>query len=1262
MPRPERPLEFDGTVVPEFAANLRRLREKAGSPPYRELARRAHYSSATLADAAGGRRMPSLDVTLAYVRACGGDAERWKQEWREATAELSAPADQEILENPPYVGLSSYGPDDADRFCGRDRLVEDLLARLAKQHFLAVFGASGSGKSSVLRAGLTPRLVDSPATAVLLFTPGSQPVEECAIHLSRFTGRPASEVYQELVEDPRNLRLIVRQALAGQAPDARIVLIVDQFEELFTQCLDAGQRSLFITALTTAAQARCRVVLGVRADFYSHCSMVAELATAMRDAQVTVGPLTEEELRSAISTPAVRSGCRVESALLAHLVAHANNRAGTLPLLSHALLETWRRRRGSLLTLAGFHAAGGMDGALSQTAENVFTWFSENQQRLVRNLFQRLIALGEGTEDTKRRVRVDELDSDPDMDVVVDRLARARLVVVDQDGIEMSHEALIRSWPRLGEWLAEDRAGLRTHRLLTEATQTWESLDHDPGTLYRGARLSTARDWAAHHGDVLNDRERRFLNASSAAMTRATWTRRALVALVVVLALIATTAAIVAFEQRDEARFHQLVAEADRLRRSDPSLAARLNLVAHGMRSADKDVQTRLLSTEQDALATSLAGHEGSVYWTAFSPDGNTIATAGHDHTVRLWNVSDRPRPFGPPIAAHTGYVTSAVFSPDGRTLVTAGDDHTIRFWNVTDPARPQAVGSPVFSDSGTIYTAVFSPDGRTLATANDNHTAQLWDVTNVTHPVRSGPALTGHADRVRTVVFSGDSRTLATAGNDNTVRLWDVTAPATPVPLGQPLTGHNDIVHSVAFSPDNRTLASTSNDRTVRLWNVADPAHAAPLGVPLTGHTGDIWQVAFSPDGRVLGSAGDNAVRLWNVSDPAKARALGEPLASASGSVFSLAFSPDGHFLAVGGDDGTTRLWSLPATLLLGHGAAVTGAQFNRDGRLLATTSRDGTVRLWDTRDPQRPVPLGPPPSGRPVYVSTVAFSPDGHTLAASGDDFVQLWDVGDPIHPRRLGEPLVLGTRYGSPAVFSPDGRTLVTGDDDQSLRLWDVTGPATPRPLSRIPSGHGTYGNSVVFSPDGRTLATASHSDPDLKLWNVSDPATPRLLGEPVIGHTAPIRSMDFSASGRLLATGADDQTIRLWDVTDPARPHLLGAPLVGHTDGVSSVVFSPDGNTLFSGSPDRTLRLWDVSDPARPKQSGSPITTDTDATTVVTGSSNGVLVTAGGDGTARVWTLDVSHAVQRICADTYHVLDPEQWQRHIPQFSYAPPCPE
>jgi transcriptional regulator with XRE-family HTH domain/KaiC/GvpD/RAD55 family RecA-like ATPase len=571
-----------------FAADLRRLRQESGNPTYRQLAERVHYSVATLSTAANGQKLPSLAVTMAYVRACAGDQDKWERRWHELAAELAtedgaaeaatngadrAPNGAAAVAAPraPYVGLAAFQCADADWFFGRERLVDELVARLARRRFVAVFGASGAGKSSLLRAGLLPRLrartdaetaekdtetaeknaqqttaatqaetlaatkAEAQAATngqredgrrhrrILVFTPGARPLEECAIQLAALTGGTPGPVHAELVADRRGLHRMVRQALADRPDASELVLVVDQFEEVFTLCRDRAERARFIDALITAALtdgSRCRVVLGVRADFYLHCTEHAELVEALTDAQIAVGPMTTDELRRAIVQPAARVECAVEGALLADLIAHANGRVGVLPLLSHALLETWRRRRGNTLTLAGFQAAGGIEGALARSAEAVYTSLRPAQQRLAKDLFVRLTALGEGTEDTKRRISRAELDADdPDTAVVIDRLAGERLLTVDRDSIEITHEALIRRWPRLRDWLTEDREGIRVHRQLTEAARAWESLDRDPGALYRGTRLERAEELFGTRleNDDLTPRERTFLTASLAA-------------------------------------------------------------------------------------------------------------------------------------------------------------------------------------------------------------------------------------------------------------------------------------------------------------------------------------------------------------------------------------------------------------------------------------------------------------------------------------------------------------------------------------------------------------------------------------------------------------------------------------------------------------------------------------------------------------------------------------------------------------------------
>lgn len=343
MPRPERPLGLDSGPLTRFAADLRKLREAAGRPPYRALAKKAHYSSTTLSDAAGGNTFPSLAVTLAYVDACQGDLRAWETRWHAAATEIAASAPREdpaetSRQNAPYAGLSAFQPEDADRFFGRERLTGELLTKVGERRFLAVFGPSGSGKSSLLRAGLVARARAS-GWPVMLFTPGAHPLEECAVHLAAATGEAPGTLLTELHDDPAALHLRIRQTMTGHPPDTDTLIVVDQFEEVFTLCQDRDERSAFIALLTaaaTTATSRTRVVLGVRADFYGHCVQDPRLVEAIRDAQIAVGPMTGQELREAVTRPAVLAGCTVTGPLLAAVIADATGQPGALPLVSHA--------------------------------------------------------------------------------------------------------------------------------------------------------------------------------------------------------------------------------------------------------------------------------------------------------------------------------------------------------------------------------------------------------------------------------------------------------------------------------------------------------------------------------------------------------------------------------------------------------------------------------------------------------------------------------------------------------------------------------------------------------------------------------------------------------------------------------------------------------------------------------------------------------------------------------------------------------------
>ncbi|MFE7122227.1 XRE family transcriptional regulator, partial [Streptomyces sp. NPDC057654] len=512
-------------------------------------------------------------------------------------------------DRPPYAGLAAFRPEDADWFFGRERLVDDLVARLERQRLVVLLGPSGSGKSSVLRAGLLPRLQAAPTsrTAVVL-TPGPNPWEECAAQLAAAVRTAPGPLRSELTDGRYGLHRAVRHITAAQGGDSgsgdgsggtEIVLVIDQFEEVFTRCPSHARRAAFIAGLLAAVRApdsRCRVVLGLRADFTAHCARHGELRDALPGAQVVIGPMSSDDVLGAITQPARLAGLSVEGALLGTLMAHARGEAGALPLLSYALLETWRRRRGHALTLAALQTAGGIEGALALTAERLYASLDDGQRAAARHVFLRLAAFGEGTEHRLRRGELDSPDDAPeDTAAILERAAAARLLTLDHDRVALAHTALLHCWPRLRTWLDENRDALRPHRRLAEAAREWEDLGEDDSALYRGIRLAMAQDMARTGGAPLTVREWAFLDACTAAETargdrerRRTTRLRRLVALLAVLLLVSVTTTIDAARakrviewQRDAALSREIAREAVALLFPRPALAGQPGPVAY---------------------------------------------------------------------------------------------------------------------------------------------------------------------------------------------------------------------------------------------------------------------------------------------------------------------------------------------------------------------------------------------------------------------------------------------------------------------------------------------------------------------------------------------------------------------------------------------------------------------------------------------------------------------------------------------------------
>ena len=1341
-----RQLRAEARMTQEELAEAAGLSPRSVSDLERGINRTARKDTAELLAGALGLAEPARAVFVAAARGKAPAAEVLAAVRGQAGAASDGPAPAESLvwSGCPYLGLVPFGERDARVFYGRGELVAQLAQRLAGQlggaGMLVVAGESGAGKSSLLRAGLMPWLAagalgpGSERWPRRVIQPTGRPVRELAMALAGVAGADPVSVYRSLLaapgEAPMLAELAVRTA-AGRGPapgpglgeavacaPPRLVLVVDQFEELFIAAGDAkagrAEREGFLAALHAAATVpagphelpAALVVVAVRADYLGRLIADPMLKAWVDAGLFTVGPMSEAEVRLAVTGPAAEAGLAVEPALVEAVVAELRAGAGgglgsgVLPLMSQAMAATWRYREGSELTLRGYRRAGGVADAADRSAQAAYDALTSGQQDAARLVFTQLTVITPDGQLARRRCSRADLRAPgtpaADVNAVIDVFSAQRLLVLGKDSVEISHDALLQAWKQLRDWLGDDQLDRALYSQVLTDADMWDGNGRDSSYLYRSGRLATIDAATTRWRDAptryppLPATATVFLAAAHHAARRGTRRRRSAFAILALLTTLAVVASVVAFHQRaaavgqrDQAIYNQVDAKALQYGTSDTTLAAQLTLAAYRLQPT-QDLASRLLNTENTPLATSVATGAGFVNSVAFSRDGHTLASGSSDGTVRLWDIADpaRPRALGQPLiggpreiaAGAAAGVTSVAFSPDGHTLAS-GDNGTVELWAVADPAHPRPLG--LVPPGGIVYngsidSVAFSPDRHTLSIGSlatfsgdrRSGAVQLWDIADPTRPNQLSEALTsagGTGTSVNSVAFSRDGHTLASGNSDGTVRLWDIADPAHPRPLGPILTGSAS-VRSVAFSPDGHTLASGSLDGTVRLWDVADPASPRPRGPIPAG--GAVDSVAFSPDGHTLASGSlDGTLKLWDVTDPAHPSPLGQLLTGGTGAIDSVAFSADGRELASGSSDGIIRLWSIPQTVLTGSTGAVDSVAFSPDRHTLAAGSFDGMIRLWDVTDPAHPSALGPILiAGAPVR--SVAFSPDRHTLAAgSFDGMIRLWDVTDPAHPSALGPILTAGAPVLSVA-FSPDGHTLASGDADDTVRLWDVADPAHPRPVGPILTGGGNDTapalgvSSVAFSLIGHMLAIGD-LDSTVRLWDLADPAHPSPLGLVLTG--ASVYSLAFSPAGHILSSGGDGGTIQLWDVADPTRLRRLGQPLTGGGAQVNSVAFSPDGHALASGSLDGTTRLWNLANPAHPSPLGQPLSGSTVGVDSVAFSPDGHTLASGSDdGTIRLWNLNVQPAINRICA-TAGGLTPQQWDEYIRQLPYRTTCP-
>jgi WD40 repeat protein/DNA-binding SARP family transcriptional activator len=1112
-----------------------------------------------------------------------------------ARERTDAPLDDTAPTVCPFKGLAAFEIADAGYFFGRERLVAELVARLVGAPLVGVVGPSGSGKSSLVRAGLLPALAagilpGSDAWPQVLLRPGEHPLR--ALH----------DAQAELLAREHGL------------------LVVDQFEEVFTACRDEDERHAFIDALARAGDEREAggvVVPVIRADFYGRCAAYPALARLLGANHVLVGPMRRDELRRAIELPARRAGLLVDPELVDALVADVGDEPGGLPLLSTSLLELWQGRDGRRLRLAAYEQAGGVRGAVARLAERTYARFGDGQQQIARAILLRLAGEGEGETVVRARVALDEFG--PEARLVLDELTDGRLLTVSDGEVEVAHEALLREWPRLRGWLDEDAQGRRLRRHLRAAAREWERGGRDPGELYRGARLASALDWASGHDLELTAGERSFLDASQSASERTHRRLRIMLAGVACLLALAVIAAIVALNERGSARARATAADAQRLGAqalADDDLDRSLLLARQGV-ALHNSPQTRgnLLATllKSPAAIGVVQGREDQLTSLGLSPDGETLALHYDEGTLTFLDTETRQpvRPsydgVGPNlfpgaddvsfsldgtrvavggsapavVDAHTHhllsglrirpdrYISAIRFSRDGRTLfaVLAFTDQInspasvrrfdARTGRALGPEQlvtrrtSQLVGPVAFQRTADV-SLMLSDDGRRMITTSTEGPTTIFDA-HTLRPLKHLPF------RPESAALRPDGRTMLVGGRDGSVRFVDLVTGTSRTASGR----HDGAVTSAFFSADGRIAVTGGEDNRVIVWNVG----RAAADETFVGHTAQITGLAISRDNRTLYTAAvDGKLILW---DLAGTHRLGRAFAvgpATPDQMPTYALRPDGRVLAIGHGNGTIDLIDARTLRTLSTFPAVPRGRvlalaYAPRSPLLVVGGDNGFLALVDPVRGKLVTRL----RGHRGPLRTLSFTADGRLMATTSPEAVILWDL-------RAGEPVarpVRSSRFSlGGASLSPDGRTLALLDSGQPV---EIVGVATLRHRAWLSQSESV--GSIRFTPDGRYVVGGSFKD-WARLWSAK---SGRPVSQVLVGRAGPVFGLAVSPDGATLAVGGVDGTIRLYDLRTRQQ---LGAPLPGVPNSPVAPEFTPDGAYLFAITNAGRAYRWDV----------------------------------------------------------------------------------
>jgi WD40 repeat protein/serine/threonine protein kinase len=1168
-----------------------------------------------------------------------------------------------VAQKNPYKGLRAFQEADQSDFHGREGVVQRLTQRLRgngmQSRCIALIGASGSGKSSLVRAGLLPALRRAAVPGsnkwfFAIMTPGTSPLVELEQTLERIAVKSSAGVADAILAKPAAILDIIERLIP---PQGEFLLVVDQFEEVFSLVSNDVERTAFLEALSAfITHPRARLILTLRADFVDAALSHPNFGAVVRDCTEFILPLTASEMEAAIVKPAERLRVQYEPGLIPRIIQDIGMQPGTLPLLQYVLYELFENRTGDVLTTLQYDNEGGVQGALARRAETLYAGLDAEAQRATERLFLRLIAVGNDSEDTRRRLPQQETmqlgATRETMQSVLEVFGRHRLLTFDRDSVtraptvEIAHEALIKHWGRLRGWIDGNRSLLRQRQQLAAAAAEWISNGREGSFLARGGRLNTFEALPNTEHVLLTASETEYLDASlRLRKAESSRTRRTIMALIGI-ATIALVAALFALFQRNDAqrerdradvtarsaRADQLAIQAT-LNQSDLDLALLLNIEA--LNNAETyEARRSLLDNLQYSprLERFLHGADSAVRAIAVTEDGSLAAAGTANGNILLWTLDT---PNAPPavLRGHEGVVNSVAFSMDGSLLVSGGGDNTVRIWDVATQAQ---LGDPLRGHEDEVWDVAFSPDATLIASGSEDATIRIWDVAS---RQQRGDALTDQSDPVYAVAFSPDGTTFASGSEDGTVRIWET---ATGEAAAEPLVGHSNWVLDVEYSPDGTLIASSDASGIVMLWSVADGYTMAsePLRVSPGSYA---WDIAFHPDGQQLATASaDDNVRLVPLSGDDTATA--ETLVGHTNDVWELAYRPDGTLIS-GGRDERVIVWDTDERPALGqvihNDLPLTGIAINHDGTLATGMIDEETgaiVAFWD---------LASQSISRLLRTSTnqstaLGFVPNSDTLLTTDSSRRLLAWSAEATTPRIIAQ--VEFTIYA--LAISPDAQYAAIAGDRSIVHVYSLSDNSL---VVELPLDvNAIY--TLAFAPDSTTLVAGDEAG-RLSRWATSDWSP---LGESVQLASTGISALAFSRDGSQIAIGTRDlldATVQVFSAADLTP--ITGA-LAGHENWIVSLNYLDD-NTLASASHDSTVRLWRI-----PSGEALTLRGHLAEATGVARTPDGQLISVGDDGRVVVWQLALQDWRARACAVANRTLTPDEWQRYLGDVAYTPSC--